>query len=82
MCLILAVQRDFLCFAAKKRNAGRVVGVVIDRDRLGTAIELGMILDIDIEFLMRSVIDVGELGIFDYVLCLNILHHFKDLIHI
>lgn len=80
--LDIGCAEGFFCFEAKKRNAGRVVGVDIDKDRLGTAIKLGNALDTNIEFLQRSVMDVEELGMFDYVLCLNILHHVTDPIHV
>jgi SAM-dependent methyltransferase len=80
--LDVGCAEGFFCFEAKKRNAGRVIGVDIDKDRLGTAIKLGKALEMDIEFQQRSVIDVEQLGMFDYVLCLNILHHVTDPIHI
>jgi SAM-dependent methyltransferase len=80
--LDIGCAEGYFSFAAKERNAGRVVGVDIDGDRLATAIRLSRVLGMDIEFLKRSVLDVSELGVFDYVLCLNILHHVTDPINI
>jgi len=54
---------------AKRRNAGRVVGVDPDEERLAAAAKTAGAQNLDIEFLPCGVKDCGELGRFDYVLC-------------
>ncbi|MBI2485369.1 MAG: methyltransferase domain-containing protein [Deltaproteobacteria bacterium] len=76
--LDIGCAEGFFCFEAKRRNAGRVVGLDLDRDRQRTATKLAGVLGFDIEFLQGSVMDIENLGMFDYVLCLNILHHLTD----
>ena len=69
------------CFEAKRRNAGRVVGIDIDDERLAAAAKLARENNWDIEFIPGSVMDVEELGMFDYVLCRDLPHRFLDPIH-
>jgi len=76
--LDIGCAEGFFCFEAKKRNAGRVVGIEPNGERLDTAIRLSSFLSMDIEFLQQSIEDIEELGTFDYVLCLNVLYHVKD----
>ncbi|MGH7807922.1 MAG: class I SAM-dependent methyltransferase [Thermodesulfobacteriota bacterium] len=76
--LDIGCAEGFFCFEAKKRNAGRVVGLDLDRDRQNTATKLARVFGFDVEFLQGSIMDVENLGTFDFVLCLNILHHLTD----
>ncbi|MBI2485375.1 MAG: methyltransferase domain-containing protein [Deltaproteobacteria bacterium] len=79
--LDIGCAEGFFCFEAKRRNAGRVVGIDIDKERLGEAIKLSRALSADIEFLECDISNVEELGTFDYVLCLDVLHLVEDPIH-
>lgn len=71
----------FFCFEARRRGAGRVVGLDVDPDHVRKARLLAEILGLSVEFragdLERQ--DIGER--FDHVLCLNVLHHLADPIH-
>ncbi len=78
----IGCAEGFFCFEAKKRNAGRVVGIDINYERIKTAAKLSRATNSGVEFLEESVFNVEKLGKFDYVLCLNILHHTKDPIHV
>jgi SAM-dependent methyltransferase len=59
----------FLCLEAKRRNAGRVVGVGPNDERLAAAAKTARAENLAIEFLPGGIKDCGELGRFDYVLC-------------
>ena len=76
--LDVGCAEGFFCFEAKRRNAGKVVGLDLDRDRQRTAAKLARVFGFEIDFLQGSVMDIEGLGMFDYVLCLNILHHVTD----
>ena len=76
--LDIGCSEGLFCFEAKRRNAGRVVAIDIDKERLTEAIRLSRALSTDIEFLECDINNVGELGTFDYVLCLNSLHLVED----
>ncbi|HEX3036801.1 MAG TPA: methyltransferase domain-containing protein [Thermodesulfobacteriota bacterium] len=78
----IGCEKEFFCLEAKKRNAGRVVGIDIDcGERLSGVTRQSKILGADIEFLRCDINGIEELGIFDYVLCFNALHRVKDPIH-
>lgn len=80
--LDVGCAEGFFCAEAKRRNAGKVIGVDIDSDRLDVARKLAGVLNLDIEYHQMSVMNVDILGAFDYVLCLNVLHHVSDPIHL
>jgi hypothetical protein len=66
---------------AKIRNAGRVVAIDLDEERLAAAAWLARERNLDIEFLQGSVEDCEKLGRFDYVLCLQRPQSVLDPIH-
>lgn len=80
--LNIGCAEGFFCFEAKRRNAGRVVGVDLDDACLTAAIKLNGALGTNIEFLrcdIRSDINTVEgIGMFDYVFCLNSLHFVEE----
>jgi SAM-dependent methyltransferase len=76
--LNIGCEEGFFCFEAKRRNAGRIVGVGPDDGYLSAAMELNELLGTDIDFLRCDISDIEELGLFDYVLCLNSLHLAED----
>lgn len=67
-----------LCFDAKKRGAARVVGVDVNADSLRRARLLAQCLGSDAEFTYHDIERQPFTESFDYVLCLNVLHHVKD----
>lgn len=67
-----------LCFEAKKRGATRVVGVDVNADSLRRARLLAQCLGSDAEFRYHDVERQPFTEAFDYVLCLNVLHHVRD----
>jgi len=80
--LDVGCAEGFFCAEAKNRNAGKVVGIDVDKDRLEAARQLAEVLNLDIEYHQMAVMNVNTLGAFDYVLCLNVLHHVSDPIHL
>lgn len=68
----------FFCFEALRRGATRVVGFEADVESVRKARLLGDCLGLAPEFrhgdIERDTIEEH----FDYVLCLNVLHHFRD----
>ena len=80
--LDVGCAEGFFSVEAKRRNAGKVVGVDINDERLNTAKKIADILKYDIDYINANITEIEELGKFDYVLCLNLLHHVKDPIHV
>lgn len=78
-CSVLDIgsANGFFCFEAEKRGATRVVGVELKDTRFHHSLILRDILRSKVEFLQKDILqeDLGEQ--FDYVLCLNVLHHVK-----
>ena len=75
--LDLGSKFGYFCFEAVKRGATRVLGVDVDPDSVAKARQLADCLGLDVEF---ALVDIEETPIresFDYVLCLNLLHHMK-----
>jgi SAM-dependent methyltransferase len=68
----------YFCYEAKRRNAGRVVGVEIDPERYRHAQIFRHIYGIDVELKNDDFFTVLENASFDYVLFLNVLHHLGD----
>jgi SAM-dependent methyltransferase len=68
----------FFCIEAKKRNAGRVVGVDPDGERLAAAARSAAEKNLDIQFLQGGIQDCAALGRFDYVLCLGLPQSILD----
>ena len=76
--LDVGCKYGFFCFEALKRGARRVVGIDLDEDSLRKARLLADCLGADVTFKHGNV-ETDELGeTFDYVLCLNLLHHLHN----
>jgi 2-polyprenyl-3-methyl-5-hydroxy-6-metoxy-1,4-benzoquinol methylase len=76
--LDLGSKFGYFCFEAVKRGATRVLGVDVDPDSVTKARQLADCLGLDVEF---AELDIDETPIresFDFVLCLNLLHHMKN----
>jgi SAM-dependent methyltransferase len=68
----------FFLFEAKRRDAGRCVGMDLSADNVRRASTLADILNMPVEFRFGD-IDAGPVGeLFDNVLCLNVIHHLVD----
>lgn len=75
--LDLGCNNGFFCYEAARRGATRVVGLDVDPDMIRKNRILAEILGHDVEF---NVMDLDRERIterFDYVLCLNVLHHLR-----
>ena len=68
----------FFCYEAKRRHAGRVVGLEIDPERYRQAVILQRICNVDIELRQADFQDVVDQEHFDYVLLLNVIHHLPN----
>jgi SAM-dependent methyltransferase len=68
----------FFCFEALKRGAARAVGLEIDRSSVRKAGRLAEVLGLTPEFRHHDIEHDPIDGRFDYVLCLNVLHHFRE----
>jgi SAM-dependent methyltransferase len=76
--LDIGCRYGYFSFEAAKRGAIRVVGVDFDEDALAKADKLNFIMKSKVEF--RN-LDISKQSIdetFDYVICLNVLHHLQD----
>ena len=76
--LDLGCSFGFFCFEALKRGAKRVVGFDVDPDSVRKARLLAECMGATAEFYQRDVERDPINERFDYVLCLNLLHHLKD----
>src|SRR5829696_7147996 len=77
-CSILAVVMDISRLRLPSAGAIRVVGVDFDEDALAKADKLNFVMKSKVEF--RN-LDISKQSIdetFDYVICLNVLHHLQD----
>jgi SAM-dependent methyltransferase len=63
---------------AKKRGAGKVVGIEINEKRAETAIEISRLIGDGVEILCADIMDVYLEIKFDLVLFLSVLHHVKN----
>jgi 2-polyprenyl-3-methyl-5-hydroxy-6-metoxy-1,4-benzoquinol methylase len=68
----------YFCYEAKRRKAGRVVGLEIDEDRFRQARKLQEVYRHQIELRNESFASILAEESFDYVLLLNVIHHLKD----
>ncbi|NIP30177.1 MAG: methyltransferase domain-containing protein [Candidatus Dadabacteria bacterium] len=80
--LDVGCAEGFFCFEAKKRNADEVTGIDLDNDKLSVAKTFSTVLDLPVEFKQGSFDTIDNLGTFDYIICLNILHHVTDPIYV
>lgn len=75
--LDLGCNNGFFCYEAARRGAARVVGLDVEPDMIRKNRILADVLGLDVEF---NVIDLDRerlMESFDYVLCLNVLHHLR-----
>ena len=78
--LDIGCNSGMLCFECKKRNADRVVGIDLQRNRLEQARTLAEIMALDIEFKEMDLFRAIELGQFDLVFCIAVVTEVTDLI--
>ena len=76
--LDIGCNYGYFCFEAKKRGASRVLGTDVDIDGLRRARLLADCLGLDVEFALHDVEKQPFTETFDYVLCLNVLHHLSN----
>lgn len=76
--LDLGCSFGFFCFEALRRGAKRVVGYDVDPDSVRKARLLAEAMGVEAEFEVRDIERDPVDERFDYVLCLNLLHHLKD----
>ena len=76
--LDLGCSFGFFCFEALRRGATRVVGYDVDPDCIRKAKLLAECMGVEAEFAVRDVELEPLEEKFDYVLCLNLLHHLKN----
>jgi 2-polyprenyl-3-methyl-5-hydroxy-6-metoxy-1,4-benzoquinol methylase len=68
----------YFCFEAKRRGAGRVVGLDFAPENARRGRILSDVLGLDVEFQVGD-IDREAIGeTFDHVICLNVLHHLAN----
>ncbi len=76
--LDVGCAEGFFSIEAKKRNALNVVGIDFDDDKLKAAKKFSEIQGLEIEFRNIGLDQFTNLDNFDYVVCLNVLHHVTD----
>jgi hypothetical protein len=69
---------NLFCIEARRRNAGRVVGIDVDEERLAAATQLAAAENLQIELLQASLGEAHKLGVFDYVVCRELPRHVRD----
>lgn len=72
----------FYCVEAKRRGAGRVLGVDGQRQHVRQALFVRKVLGLDLEFRRFSVYDLrpATVGVFDITLALGLVYHLKHLV--
>ncbi|MCB1378330.1 MAG: methyltransferase domain-containing protein [Alphaproteobacteria bacterium] len=76
--LDLGCNHGFFCFEAVKRGAARVVGIDYSPEIIRRAKLLAEAMGVTVEFEVRDINHQPITERFDYVLCLNLLHHLDD----
>src|SRR5258705_4615072 len=76
--LDVGCKYGFFCFEAARRGAARVVGLDVDPDSVRKARLLASCVASPVEFELAGIERESLAGEFDYVLCLNVLHHLAD----
>lgn len=76
--LDLGCKYGYFCFEALERGASRAVGLDIDPDSVRKARRLAECLGLEASFEVRDIEARPIDESFDYVLCLNLLHHMKN----
>jgi SAM-dependent methyltransferase len=80
--LDVGCNAGFYAIEAKRRNAGRVLGVDAQRPQVDQARFASTVLGLDIEYKQISVYDLNPqiLGKFDFTLALGLIYHCKHVI--
>lgn len=73
--LDVGCAEGYFSFEAKKRNADKVVGIDLDIAKLKIAKKFSEFQDLDIDFQNLDLDQLDDSDTYDYVICLNILHH-------
>ncbi len=68
----------YFCHEAKRRGAGRVVGIEMNQRRCAVAQEIARIMENGVEVRLGDATRSRIAEEFDVVLCLNVLHHVAD----
>jgi 2-polyprenyl-3-methyl-5-hydroxy-6-metoxy-1,4-benzoquinol methylase len=76
--LDVGCRLGFFCFEALKRGAQRVVGIDVEPESIRKARLLAECLGVEVRFEARDVEREPLRERFDYVLCLNVLHHLSN----
>ena len=76
--LDLGCKLGYFCFEAIKRGADRVVGIDVDPGSVRKARMLADCLGVKASFKLLDIEEDPLEENFDYVLCLNLLHHLKN----
>ena len=76
--LDVGCAEGYFSFEAKKRNAEKVVGIDFDTDKLKIAKKFSEFQKLDIDFQNLDLDQLDDADTYDYVICLNILHHVTD----
>lgn len=76
--LDIGTKYGYFCFEAIKRGANRVVGIDVNPEDIRKAKLIADCLGAEVEFLNFDIEKEELKEKFDYVLCLNLLHHLKN----
>ena len=76
--LDIGTMYGYFCFEALKRGAPRVVGIDVNPESVRKAKMVADCLGAEVEFLRLDIEKEELTEKFDYVLCLNVLHHLKN----
>jgi len=77
--LDVGCNAGYYSFVAKRRGAGRVVGVELDDHFVRQAQYLSRLLRIDVDFLHNDAHNVDtRLGNFDMIICTGLMYHIPD----
>jgi 2-polyprenyl-3-methyl-5-hydroxy-6-metoxy-1,4-benzoquinol methylase len=78
--LDIGCNSGYYCLWAKKQGAARVIGIDIDEHRLEQARILAEIEELDIEYYLKPLSEIPDLGKFDIVFCFAVLTEIADLL--
>lgn len=76
--LDIGCKQGFFCFEALKRGATKVLGVDVDPESIKKARLLADCLGVEASFELLDIEKDPIHETFDYVLCLNVLHHLNN----
>jgi hypothetical protein len=77
---VLAVRSDLgaCCIEALRRGAAHAIGLELNGERLRQALKLARLLDLSPEYLRADIEEKPVVGPWDIIVCLNVLHQFRD----